>query len=171
MPTIEIVSIDGDLSVDQSDFEIAIRVDKKLESHRGLFHNFLTRQKGTMIHIGNPDLKNDTDDGFFGGGIINWELESNDIIIPEIDEGDSVSNLGANQSFKYKFLDEYKGDIDKIIKTALKGSEIKKVYFLTDYQFGPENSSHEIIYTLTEFWDRHDNEGLDWNKLYELYSV
>lgn len=171
MPTIEIVSVESDVNIDQKDFEVSIRVDKKLESHRGLFYDFLVKQNGTMIHIGNPDLKNEEGGGFFGGAIIDWGLESNDLILPEFDENDPTDSRGANQSFKYRFLDEYKGDIDRIIKEAIKNSKIKQTYFLTDYQFGPEKPTHEIIYTLTAFWDRHDREGLEWNKLYEIYSV
>jgi len=124
-----------------------------------------------MIHVGNPEFKNDKESGFFGGAIINWGLESKDIIIPRIEKDNQVDNWGANQSFNFRFLDKYKTDVDKLIRTAINGSELKKVYFLTDYQFGPEKPSHEIIYTMTDFWDRHDNEGLEWNKLYELYSV
>ena len=171
MPTIEIVSIDSDLSVDQRDFDVAIRVEKKLVSHRGLFYDFLIKQSGTMIHIGNPDFKDDDEGGFFAGTIIDWGLESNYLIISEVDPNDPTDNPSANQSFKYRFLKEYKSDIDRLIRTAIAQSKIKKVYFLTDYQFGPEKPSHEVIYTLIDFWDRHDKEGLDWNKLYEIYSV
>ena len=171
MPTIEIISVDSDnLSLEQKDFEVAIRVGKRLESHRGLFYDFLLKQSGTIIHVGNPDLKNDEDGGFFGGKIINWDIEPGDIVIPHVDGDNPIENLGANQSFRYMFLDEYKSDIDKLLKAAIGNSRIKKVYFLTDYQFGPENPKQEIVYTLTDFWDRHNNEGLEWNKLYELYS-
>jgi len=172
MPTIEIVSVDSDnLDLNQKDFEVTIKIDNELISHRGLFNDFLNRQKGTIIHIGNPDIKNDEDGGFFGGILINWDFESVELILPELHIDNPVDNLGANQSFKYKFLDEYKSDIDKLLKAAIRNSKIKKVYFLTDYQFGPENPKQEIVYSLTDFWDRHDNEGLEWNKLYELYSV
>jgi hypothetical protein len=171
MPTIEIVSIDSDVDIDQKDFEVAILVDKKMESHRGLFFDFLIKQNGTMIHVGNPEFKNDKDGGFFAGAIIDWGLETSDLAIPQVDPNDPTDNWGANQSFRYRFSKEYKSDIDQLIKTAIRESRIKKAYFLTDYQFGPEKPSHEIIYTLTDLWDRHDNEGLEWNKLYEIYSV
>lgn len=171
MPTIEIVSIDSNVDIDQKDLEVAIRVDKKLESHRGLFYDFLIRQSGTMIHVGNPDFKNDEDGVFFAGSIIDWGLESNDLAIPQVNPNDPTVNRGANQSFKYRFAKEYKCDIDKLIRTAIKGSKINRTYFLTDYQFGPKKPSHEVIHKLADFWDRHDNEGLEWNKLYEIYSV
>lgn len=171
MPTIEIISVDSDIDINQKDFEVAIRVDKRLESHRGLFYDFLIKQNGTMIHIGNPEFKNEEDGGFFAGAIIDWGLETNDLVIPQVDSNDPADNWGANQSFKYRFSKEYKSDIDRLIRIAIAESKTKKVYILTDYQFGPEKPSHEIIYTLTDLWDRHDSEGLEWNKLYEIYSV
>jgi hypothetical protein len=85
MPTIEIVSIDSDVDIDQKDFEVAILVDKKMESHRGLFFDFLIKQNGTMIHVGNPEFKNDKDGGFFAGAIIDWGLETSDLAIPQVD--------------------------------------------------------------------------------------
>jgi hypothetical protein len=104
MPTIEIISIDSALNIDQNDFEVSIRVYSKLQSHRGLFYDFLIKQSGTMIHVGNPDFKNDEEFGFFGGAIIDWGLESSDLIIPKIDINDpTYGNWGANQSFKYRF--------------------------------------------------------------------
>jgi hypothetical protein len=171
MPTIEIVSLDSNVNIDQNDFEVAIRIDKQLESHRGLFYDFLIRQNGTMIHVGNPDFKNDKDGGFYAGAIIDWTFESKELSIPNIDTNDPIDSSGANQSFKYRFSEEYKGEIDRLIKIAICGSKIKKTYFLTDYQFGPDRPSQEIIYTLKDFWDRHDKEGLEWNKLYEIYSL
>lgn len=167
MPTIEIVSINSQLNIDQKDFDVAIRVESKLESHRGLFYDFLLKQRGIIIHVGNPDFKNDGKFGFFGGAIIDWTLEPNEVTTPQIDP---IDTWGANQSFKYRFLKEYRHDIDKLIKAAISGSKNKKTYFLTDYQFGPEKPSYEIIHTLRDFWHRHDNEGLDWNRLYEFYS-
>lgn len=171
MPTIEVVSIDSTgLGLNQSDFEVAIIEENKLESHRGLFYDRLKKQKGVIVHVGNPDMKGDRQGGFFAGGIIDWSLEPGDIIIPEFDENNPTYNHGANQQFKFKFLEQYKTNIDKLLKIALDNSPIKKVYFLTDYQFGPENGKIEIIYTISDFWTRHDNDGMNLNTLYEMYG-
>jgi hypothetical protein len=171
MPTIEILSINSTgLGLNQTDFDVAIIEENKLESHRGLFYDLLRQQNGVIVHIGNPDMKGDRQAGFFAGKIIDWSFEPSDIIIPEFDENDPIYNRVANQQFKFKFLDQYKHDIDKLLKIALYNSPIKKICFLTDYQFGPENGKTEKIYTITDFWTQHDIEGLGLNTLYEMYG-
>jgi len=171
MPTIEIASINSTgLHLKQADFDIAIIEEEKLESHRGLFYDFLKKQNGVIVHIGNPDYKHNKGGGFFAGQLIDWDFEPGDIFIPEVDSDDSTDYRGANQQFRFKFLDKYKTDIDKLIKIALDSSPIKKVYLLTDYQFGPEKGNIEIIYTIRDLWTRHDNEGLKLNTMYELYG-
>jgi hypothetical protein len=171
MPTIEIASINSTrLGLNQADFDIAIIEEHKLESHRGLFYDQLRQQNGVIVHIGNPDFKDDKEGGFFAGAIVDWSFEPGDIIMHEYDEDDQTYNSGANQKFRFKFLEQFKPDIDKLLKIALDNSPIKKVCFLTDYQFGPENGRTEIIYTITDFWTQHDNEGLGLNTLYEMYG-
>ena len=171
MPTIEIISINSEgLGLNQMDFDIAIIEENKLESHRGLFYDLLRQQNGVIVHIGNPDFKDDKDDGFFADVIIDWNFEETDIYIPKFDENDPIGNWGANQQFKFKLLDQYKADIDKLLKIALDKSPVKKVCFLTDYQFGPEKEKIEIIYTIKDFWVQHDNEGLNFNTMYEMYG-
>ncbi|MDX2190209.1 MAG: hypothetical protein SFY32_10115 [Bacteroidota bacterium] len=171
MPTIEIASINSNgLVLNQSDFDVAIIEENKLESHRGLFYHWLSQQKGVIVHIGNPDFKDYKEGGFFAGAIVDWDFEPGDIIISEDVEKDPTYNRGANQQFRFKLLEQYKPNIDKLLKIALDNSPIKKVYFLTDYQFGPESGKKEIIYTITDFWALHDNKGLGLNTLYELYG-
>src|ERR1044071_5367908 len=98
MPTIEIASVNsGDLIVDQRDFDIDIRVDNVMESHRGLFHDFLIEQQGTIIHLGNPDCKDD-DGFFFASELIDKSFEPAPIIIPEVDFDDPADSWGANQA-------------------------------------------------------------------------
>jgi len=171
MPTIEIASINSNgLGLNQDDFDVAIIEENKLESHRGLFYDVLRQQNGVIIHIGNPDFKNDKDGGFFAGQIVDWDFEPTKIFFPEFDPDDLTDNRGANQQFKFKFLKQYKSDIDKLLKIALDNSPIKKVCFLTDYQFGPENEKTEIVFTISDFWIQHDNEGLNLNTMYEIYG-
>ena len=168
MPTIEIVSINSkELGLNQIDFDVAIIEEKKLNSHRGLFCDLLRHQEGVIIHIGNPDFKDDKDGFFFAGMIIDWDFEPCDMILPEIDFRHPT---GANQQFRFKFLEQYKNDIDKLLKIALANSPIKKIYFLTDYQFGPEKWNIEIVYTISDFWTKHDKDGLNLNTMYEMYG-
>lgn len=171
MPTIEIASIKSTgLGLNQADFDVAIIEENKLESHRGLFYDLLRKQSGVIVHIGNPDFKDDKEGGFFAGQIINWDFEPGQLNIPGVDLDDPADKWGANQQFRFKFLEQYKNDIDKLIKIALDNSPIKKVCFLTDYQFGPKKENTEIIYTINDFWRQHDNEGLNLNTMYEMYG-
>ena len=171
MPTIEIASINSKgLNLKSEDFKVAIIEENKLVSHRGLFYDFLKTQPGAIVHIGNPDFKNDEDGGFFAGEIVNWGYEPGEIIIPQIETTNNEFNSGANQQYRFQLLREYSLDIDRILKTALEKSPIKRVYFLSDYQFGPEKANQEIIYTISDFWNLHNNEGLVFNTLYEMYG-
>ena len=169
MPTIEIVSINSTgLGIRQADFNVAIIEDTDLKSHRSLFYDILREQSGTIIHIGNPDLKDSSRNGFFAGQIIDWSFEPGDIIIPISDAEDLTASSGANQQYQFQFLDQFRSEIDYILKLALDKSPIKRVCFLTDYQFGPEKANIEVIYTIGAFWTRHDKEGLTFNTLYEM---
>jgi hypothetical protein len=171
MPTIEIVSINSlGLDLNQAEFDIALFEDNKLECHRGHFYSLLREQNGMIIHIGNPDLKYKIEGGFFAGQIIDWSFEPKAINIPEVDNKDLTENKGPNQQFCFKFLELYKKDIHNLLIRALDYSPIKKIYFLTDYQFGPEKGNLEIIYTVREFWTKHDYSGLTFNTMYELYG-
>lgn len=76
MPTIEIASFSSTrLGLNQADFDVAIIEENKLESHRGLFYDLLRQQNGIIVHIGNPDFKNNKEDGYFAGAIIDWDFE------------------------------------------------------------------------------------------------
>jgi hypothetical protein len=170
MPTIEIASINAtDLSLNQTDFDVAIIEERQLQSHRGLFYDVLQKKQGTIIHIGNPEFREEKDGAFFADNLIDWEFEigSEYILIPNIDTDDTT----ANQQFVFKFLEQFRIDIDKILRIALEKSPIKRVLFLTDYQFGPEKAQTEIIYTIGDFWIQHDTEGLRFNTLYEMYRI
>ncbi|MCR9063684.1 MAG: hypothetical protein NXI00_06945 [Cytophagales bacterium] len=169
MPTIEIASVNSTgLSLNQDEFVVAIVVENKLESHRGLFYDFLLKQNGTIIHIGNPDLRFNKNGGYFAGQIIDWDFDD-----PDFDNKREVlisneDNSYANQDFNFQFRLEYKVDINRILKSAIDSSPEKKIYFLTDYQFGPKNGSFKTLENIRSLWEVHDNEGLTWNTLYEL---
>ncbi len=164
MPTIEIVSIGADkLGLNQYDFDIAIIEEDKLISHRGLFNDFLKKENGIIVHIGNPDFKNDKEFVFFAGLIVDWDFEPGNIMIPNFDKGEN----GSNQNFRFKFLLDYQIEIAKIIKIGFLKSPTKNLFFLTDYQFGPENAAVKEI-KLKDFWVQHDKEGLELNVLYKL---
>jgi len=150
MPTIEIASINSlTLDLNQKNYSIAVIEENKLNSHRGLFYDLLQQQDGSIVHIGNPKFKDDVNGGFYyAGDIIDWYDNNH-----------------------FRFLDNYKDDIDKLLKISLLKSPVKKVLFLTDCQFGPEKESIDNILSIKNFWAKHDNEGLILNTMYEIYSV
>lgn len=158
MPTIEIVSINSTgLGLNQADFRVAIIEDIVLESHRGLFYEFLKAQSGVIVHIGNPDMKRNKNWGFFAGKIVDWDFEPDD-----------EADRKAKCQQRFKFLKRYIVDIDKLLKIALDNSPVSKMYFLTDYQFGPKKGKMKNIITISDFWIQHNSEGLHLNTLYEL---
>ena len=170
MPTIEIASLNSSkLNLDPATFKVTIIQEGKLVSHRGLFYDFLIKQSGVIVHVGNPDLQNATDEGFVAGQIIDWAIEDGEMVIPQPESMHS-SNLGSSQQFRFRFLKEYKEDINRILKIALKKSPLNRIYLLTDYQFGPENANQEIIYSIGNFWHLHDSHGLVFNTLYEMFE-
>lgn len=167
MPNIEIAAIGADrIDIDQGSFELTARAVNGLVYSRWLFHEFLSKEHGCMIHIGNPEFKNDEHDTIFGGMLIDWDFEPTDIVIPHVDD----PNFGANQQFQFQFLPEFKDQIDQLLNIALTNSPISKIYFLTDYQFGPDKASYERIFLISDLWELHDSNGLTWNTLYELFG-
>ncbi len=171
MPTIEIASINSTgIGLNQEDFDVAIIEENKLESHRGLFYDLLRQQNGVIVHIGNPDFKVDKEGGYFAGEIIDWTFEPTENSFSKFDENELTDNDEASQQFKFKFLEQYTQDIDKLLRIALDKSPIKKVCFLTDYQFGPDHGNTEAISTITDFWVQHNNDGLRLNTLYEMFD-
>ena len=164
MPTIEIVSLGAEkFGLDQSEFDLLIIEENKLLSHRGLFYDVLKKQIGSIIHIGNPDLKYDKEGGCFAGKIIDWSFKPGWIILPDIDRKETR----ANQDFQFKFKVEFQKEIAKIINIGFQNSPSKNVYFLTDYQFGPEKATIKDM-RITDFWEFHGTQGLSWNVLYNL---
>ncbi|WP_221391742.1 hypothetical protein [Dyadobacter sp. NIV53] len=172
MPFIEIASMHSPgLNLRQEDFNVAIIENHKRKSCNQIFDNFFNGEDGTIIHIGDPDLRNDKNNVCFASEIIDWDFEPVDIIyFPEIDDDFETCTGGENQQFKFKFLSRYKRDIDRLLRVALRKSPIKKGYILSDYQFGPSIPQIEIISRISDFWSRHDQEGLMYNTVYELYG-
>ncbi len=165
MPTIEIASIkSARLGLNQGDFDVAVIEESKLKSHRGLFYEHLIKQKGIIIHIGNPEKKDNKNGFFYADAIVDWSFDGDNIDHTNL----TSDNPEDYAQTKFKFLESFRADIDKLLKIALESSPIKKIYFLTDYQFGPKNGKIEIGFNINDFWKQHDNGGIDFNTLYEI---
>lgn len=170
MPTIEIASLySKGLNLKQDDFEVTILEQRKLETQRRNFSEVLKKQNGTMVHIGNPEIRDDRSNIFYASELVDWDFDPVEVIhLPIFDEQDVHCSPGANQQKQFKFLDKFKTDIDRLLATALAKSPVRKCYLLTNYYFGPDQNRQEIVRTISSFWDRHDREGLVFNTMYEL---
>ena len=171
MPTIEIAIFESEeIKIDPNDYRMAIQIDNKLISHRGLFIDELRGKNGVMLHLGNEDFKNN-DGGFWGSDLIDWDSTDNEEIeVSTVDKNGLVNNLGANQQYVFQLKPEFKTEIDKLLRMAVNNSRINKIGFITDYQFGPEFGKKRILYSIKEFWHTHDTEKLFFNTIYEMYK-
>jgi hypothetical protein len=161
MPTIEIVSVQAKkLNLKQEDFKFAIIEENKLITHRGLFHDFLFKQKGVMVHIGGVQFINDKDNFFYGSGLLKF------LNFP-IDESVFNDSDDIIQYHGYKFEEEFKSDFRKLLEIALNESPVEKAYFLTDMQFGNNGSIVEDI-TIDKLFEMNDNNELVINTLYKI---
>ncbi len=167
MPTIEIISLKTTgLEINHHDFDVTIIEENVLKSHRGLFFDFLSKQQGTMMHIGNPNLKNNTESGFWAGDLIDWEFEN-----PALEEKPKrLKAQEESQEFLFQFKTNFKNEIEQLMEVAINKSPIHKIYFLTDSQFGSEKAGFKQSKNLRNFWQEHDQKGLTWNTLYEIVN-
>ncbi|MEM6726617.1 MAG: hypothetical protein AAF598_21440, partial [Bacteroidota bacterium] len=135
MPTIELLSVEAESwPIQVDDYEMAIKSDGKLESHRALFYDWCMAQQGVLIHLGNP--KDQYQWGLSGGKLIDFDFKPHSIQLPLIEEGQPILDKGANHSYQFKFLPKYLTELVQLWKAALKHSPISKACFWTDYQFG-----------------------------------
>jgi hypothetical protein len=167
MPTIEIISFETkSLELKQENYDFKIEEDNKLESHRDLFKNYLNKNEGVIVHLGNRNQIGDT--FCWASDLIDWDLFSDDkIIIPNIND----PRRGSGQMKHFKFIESYREKINELMNIALKCSLVGKSAILTSYQFGPENEYVENIISIKNFWERHDEEGLIFNTLYEYIRI
>lgn len=173
MPFVEIASLNSTgLNLDQTDFSVAILEEKRLESHRPRFVNFFKKQTGTIVHVGNPEIIDDKKNFFFASELIDWDFEPVDILYSPIATGVKAEfEGGANQLHRFKFLKQFRRDIDQLLRAAIEKSPIRKCCFFTDCYFGPEKESTKKLKTIGNLWKIHDREGLAFNTMYELNVV
>lgn len=158
MPTIEIISLNNNkgLKLNQNDYSFSIieEIQKSLESHRWKFQKILKKNHGTIIHIGNPNMIDDKNHGFFAGFLIDWDY-------------DSKKEPSYKKTHLYfKFIDRYLNEIDNILELSLNDSPSKRAYFLIDYQFGPKRKKIIKLSKIESFWEIHNSNGLRFNTLY-----
>lgn len=170
MPSIEIVSFEREKLVDisKNKYPFFIRQNSRLKSHRGLFEDFLNRNKGIILHLGNLSCRGKR--FFFGSDLVDWDFEGVDLVIPLIDSVNCNNGEGWNTSYsqskRFKFKDSYIASVDDILRYAKDISPIKTVCLLTDYQFGARFGNIINLKTIDNLWVIHNSKGLAWNTLY-----
>lgn len=151
MPSIEIISLNSENSIYEEDnFLFAIQFEnEKIESHRSLFYDDLKNLKGTIIHIGNSELKKSKNEAFFAGNLIEWKSE--------------IKN-------DFKFLPKFENDFKNLLKIAQINSKSKTIYFLTDYQFSERKPKLIDNLNLDNFLNLYEESGLEFNRIYKIIN-
>jgi hypothetical protein len=148
LPTIEIISLGRKniIRIERRRYNFAIRQNSKLISHRGLFKDFLSKNEGVILHIGNLELKNEC--FFFASELIDWDSEGN------------------KQIKGFRFKKSYILGIKDLLNKSITLSPIKQACFLSDIQTGPELAQIISLKNIDEFWNLHNYKGLAWNTMY-----
>jgi len=153
MPTIEIVSVGSKEVPDLPCYDgFAYIAEGGVVSHRGLFQKELDKNDGIIVHLANKEFEGEEDEGWFAGGIMNWDDDSGfDPVVFE----------------KHRFP-----DVIDLLERLIVESPCSEVIFLTDYQFGPEKSEvAENSISMPEFVDLHTQRKLRYNKLYRIRNI
>lgn len=147
MPSIEVVSIGQQQPSDLCSLSFAVRSETELESHRGLFQEDFNSLTGVIYHLGNPEFKIEEDNGFFAYQLLSEESQNNDFF--EIDR-------------------KFRADFEYLINTLMIASPVARVFFTSDWQFGPEKITKGGELTLVDFWNWHDRHQLQLNGSYTI---
>ena len=164
MPIIAIVSVGSDvLNLRQDDFEIAMIVENKANTARGLFGGLPAGKKGVMILLGNPVFKSGAEGVLCAREITDWvdKPKRKEPSHPEL------VRAGNSEPSRFRLLFNYQIEVNEIIWQALNASPEKTAYLQTDTQSGEyERQIQET--SPVGFWTLHDTKGLAWNTLYRL---
>ncbi|MEI6408062.1 MAG: hypothetical protein WCR52_01650 [Bacteroidota bacterium] len=170
MPTIEIAVPNArGIDINEDDYDFDLVEESEMISHRSLFYDFLREKKGSIIHIGSPGHKHG-DGGYHGGALINWHLEDPDLALRKKGLKSDTTNSYANQDFIFQFLPAYRKQMELLLEAVMSKSAGQTVYFLTDYQFGPEKAGFVKYESVSAFWAQHDHKYLLFNTMYEIGS-
>ena len=170
MPTIEIISLERKqpIRIDKNKYKFCIRQNRKLISHRGLFQEFLDKEEGVILHLGNLSLAKAH--YFFADELIDWDCGLGAVHLPvyNLDEPLEEQWNGSGQYMRFKFKEDHLSGIRELLTKAQRLSPVNKVLFLTDVQFGPEEGRNIELSNVEELWEIHNREGLDWNVMYVI---
>jgi len=153
MPSIELVCIDQSEPLEFSDLSFALVVDRKLVSHRArpLFQRELSRLRGCMYHICNPQC---------GAPDYRGAFFAYDLLSPE-------SREGRRRRF-FEIAPPFRESFRCLVRTLLDKSPVHSVFFYTDWQFGPTRAFRGDVISESAFWQQHDSRQLRLNACYTI---
>jgi hypothetical protein len=158
MPTIELISVGCCEIPELPDFEsFTLEAESVLQSHRGLFQANFDKVSGVIVHIANKDVEGNFCG--FAGNLIDCEKDH----VLAIPEDDTWS--GEDQLFEFRFKPSIVDDLKTLIGILIESSPCKEVWFSTDIQFGPSETSEENT-TLERFLRQIESSALFWHRLY-----
>jgi hypothetical protein len=168
MPTIEIILLGRNkpIKMQKNKYDFCVKQNTKLISHRALFQEFLDKENGVILHLGNLSLAKES--FCFAGELIDWDYEPGIVYLPEYNLDNPIEDQwdGRGQYKRFKFKDQHICGIRDLLLKAQRLSPKNKVLFLTDVQFGPSEGKYIQISDVENLWAMHNGEGLDWNVLY-----
>lgn len=156
MPSIELVCIGQARPSEFFDMPFAVAADTPPVSHRSprpLFQRELSRLRGCIYHIGNPECR----DPKYAGPYFAYEVLS-----PE-------SRERQRRRF-FEVAPEFVDAFRRLLHTLLEVSPDRSLFFYTDWQFGPARSTRGGVISESSFWERHDNHQLRLNACYTIQS-
>lgn len=152
MPSIEIVCVGQQepLRFDYAPFPV--EAETQLVSHRGsssLFQKDLDGMRGCIYHLGGPCL-----------------------LFPPVRRNSAytAADLCVEWWDIIHFQPRYALYIAAILGQLLSASPEKRLYFTSDYQFGPRVRRMKRPVTLRAFWERHDARKLRTNTSFWLVA-
>jgi hypothetical protein len=149
MPTVEIIAVNaGTLPALPEYRRFAWRGGTELVSDRSLFQSALDRLAGTIVHLGDRS-DHPEDPSWFCGHIIK-------------------SRPADEDWHEFQFGDDARGEVADLLHRMQESSPDRYVVFLTDFQFGPDDTREAEFKSLAEFWERHDSQKLRHNTLYHI---
>ena len=152
MPSIEILAVEQPRATSFEHLPFAVLADPSRRSHRSpsRFQSDFDQLPGVLYHLGNPDLKTD----WAGKCFFAYKLLSR--------ESQRVT------SDFLEFAPEFRPHVQELLTELLAQSPALRLFFTSDWQFGPDWTKRESGISLDQFWALHDSHRLLLNALYPI---
>jgi hypothetical protein len=146
MPSIEILveSPSRRAAVVEDDYPFAFRSSQPPESDRqpSLWQREFSRTEGMLYHLGEMRFKQQNNGWFYAYGLLNID----------------------DKLFKFRFKSKIKHSVRKFLGELLQVSGTHTIHLTSDWQFCNRQPKRlKRIYTLQDFFERHDKKGIPLN--------